>query len=376
VAHEFGHALGLPHNRETPEQLEALGYALMGSGNYHLFGERVGRDKGSYLSQAHATILSTHPLFTRSMQDIDVDAKVEWQDLSFAAGAGEYVVRGRVTTNLPAYAVVAYHDGVERRMDYDATSWVGPVSGTGRFEVRVGALAPGEYQLRLRCYLRNNTKQQLEYRFALDDTLKLPVAELERQTIYELHARPAIAARDAGALAGAVEKLAGTDDLLYQRARAYQRLWERPEAPGTPLAEIAADVTSVALSTVAWESAEVGWDRPMVDRIGTQPLESGARFHDQGIYAHANSRFVYKVDGQWRRFVSGYGLQNHSDGSVVFVVKCDGVEKFRSPMVKEWTEEQVEIDLTDVTTLELIVEDSGNGKWGDAGIWFAPRLER
>jgi hypothetical protein len=114
----------------------------------------------------------------------------------------------------------------------------------------------------------------------------------------------------------------------------------------------------------------------MCDRVGDDPLESGQQLHDTGIYAHANSRYVYRVGGKWKKFASAYGLQNFNDGAVVFVVKCDGQEKFRSALMKEWTEERVEVDLTGVNTLELIVEDGGNGKWGDCGIWFSPKLTR
>ncbi|MEW6249070.1 MAG: NPCBM/NEW2 domain-containing protein [Planctomycetota bacterium] len=376
VAHEFGHALGLPHNRETAEQHEQLGYALMGNGNYHLFAERAGLGQGDFLSKPHATILASHPLFKRDAQNADVEPQVMWRDIEFAQAAGAYMVRARVAANLPAYAVVAYHDPVTPRMDYDATSWVSMVNRDGRFEIRVEALEPGACELRLRCYLTNNTRSELSFRFTLAESLAIPVAMLARQALYELHARPAIEAKDAAALRAAIAKLAGADDIYLRRAQAHERLMTRPPTTQRALDAVAADVRDVLLATIKWESAEVGWEQPMVDREGDRPLESGRQLHDSGIYAHANSRYVYRLGGKWQRFTSAYGLQNYSDGSVVFVVKCDGVEKFRSTLMREWTEESVEIEVAGVATLELIVEDGGDGKWGDCGIWFSPRLTR
>jgi Txe/YoeB family toxin of Txe-Axe toxin-antitoxin module len=350
----------------------------MGDGNYHLFGERAGEEKGAYLSKPHATILSSHPLFKRNAKDIDVEPECKFRDLKFESGNKEYIVSGRVESNLPAYAVVAYHDLMQHHVDYDATSWVSEVDKDGRFRVRVGALKPGWYELRLRCYFVNGAREEIAYQFTLDDSLKIPVEKLARQTIYQLHAEPAIAARDPAALRGAIEKLEGMDDVWYRRAQAYHRLMTRPEVEQKELSTVGDDVREVPLATIKWESAAVGWEQPACNYVSgaDMPLESGERFHETGIYAHADSRYVYRLGGKWKKFISGYGLQNLHEGSVVFVVKCDGQEKFRSDLVRGWKEGQVEVDLTGVDTLELIVEDGGDGKWADCGIWFSPQLAR
>jgi hypothetical protein len=377
VAHEFGHSLGLPHNEQTEEQFEKLGYTLMGSGNYHLFGERAGDEKGSYLSKPHATILSSHPLFKRNTKDIDVEADCKFHEIEFAAGDGEYIVTGRVESTPPAYAVVAYHDLMQHHVDYDATSWVGEVDQDGRFEVHVGALKPGWYELRLRCYLVNGDKDELKYRFTLDPSLEIPVNKLKRQTLYELYAQPAIEAKDPEALRAGIAKLADFNDVYYRRAKAYYRVMTRKETEQQELSTLGDDVREVPLSSVKWASATVGWEKPTCDYVpDNMPLESGEQFHETGLYAHANSSYVYDLDGKWKEFTSGYGLQNLNEGSVVFVVKCDGKEKFRSELIEDWVEGRVEVDLTGIDQLELIVEDGGNGKWADCGIWFSPMLMR
>ncbi|MBN1917707.1 MAG: NPCBM/NEW2 domain-containing protein [Verrucomicrobia bacterium] len=381
VAHEFGHALGLPHNDQTEEQLAKLGYALMGSGNYHLFGERAGQEKGAFLSKAHAAILSSHPLFKRNKDDIDVKADFRFGEITFVAGEGEYTVRGQVEAAPHAYAVVAYHDGLKDQMDYDATSWVGMVDENGRFEVRVECPDPGEFVLRLRCYAVNSDRAELVYRFALDNSLTIPVEELNRQSLYELHAKPAIIAQDPDALLEAIEKLKGKDDIYLHRARAYHGLITRPATTPQALSAVEETVREIPLSAVTWESATVGWQEPARDRFPDEerparPLESGAQFHETGLWAHSRSSYVYNLDGRWKRLTTGCGLQNLVEGSVVFVIKCDGTVQFRSEKVTDWTERKADVDLTDVQRLELIVEDGGDGDWGDCAIWFSPKLSR
>jgi hypothetical protein len=262
IAHEFGHSLGLPHNEQTEEQFEKMGYTLMGNGNYHLFAERAGEGRGSYLSKPHATILSSHPVFKRDTKDIDVEADCTFHDIEFSAGDGEYIVTGRVESTPAAYAVVAYHDLMRHHTDYDSTSWVSEVDSDGRFEVHVGALERGWYELRLRFYLVNGDKHELKYRFTLDHTLKIPADKLKRQTLYELYVKPAIDARDPAALCAGVEKLAGFNDVYYRRAQAYRRLLTREQTEQQELSALSDDVREVPLSVVKWVSANVGWEKP------------------------------------------------------------------------------------------------------------------
>jgi hypothetical protein len=360
---------------QTDAEFESLGYSLMGSGNHHFLAERADGGKGAFLTKAHAAILSSHPLFKRDAKDVDVKPEIEWSDLKLTSSKGEYVVSGRVTATPKPYAVVAYHDPNERIMDYDATSWVADVNQNSRFKLRVDAPKAGEYELRLCCYLVNNACQRLAYSVAVDASLKLVCPDFDRQTLFQLYARPAIEANDNDALAAAVEKLSGVEDVWLRRAAAFHRVRTQPEPERRPLSAVADDVREVALTTVQWESAKVGREKPMCNRIGDTPFESAQEIHDEGLFAYADSRYVYLLDGAWRKFVGGYGLQKDNSGDVVFVIKCDGEERFRSDQINDWNEREVEVDLAGVKTLELIVE-SGDAQWGDAAIWFEPKLTR
>ena len=78
----------------------------------------------------------------------------------------------------------------------------------------------------------------------------------------------------------------------------------------------------------------------------------------------------------WKQLRTGYGLQDGHPGSVVFVVRGDGRELFRSDTVADHELRRIELDVSGVKLLELSVEDAGNGATSDWGVWIAPELAR
>jgi hypothetical protein len=61
---------------------------------------------------------------------------------------------------------------------------------------------------------------------------------------------------------------------------------------------------------------------------------------------------------------------------VVFVVRGDGRELFRSKRLGPDQLERFDLDMTGVRSLELEVEDGGDGNTSDWGTWFEPELTR
>ncbi len=151
----------------------------------------------------------------------------------------------------------------------------------------------------------------------------------------------------------------------------FVRAYYAPRPELRELAGIPATQAKVELTDVRWEAAEVGWEEPAYRICGTS-----ANWYPNSIYAHAPSRYVYAPEGKWKRFTSFYALDKGNLGSVVFVVKGDGRELFRSELVTNSDERSCELDLTGVNQLELLVEEGPDGRNSDHGCWFAPTLER
>lgn len=138
---------------------------------------------------------------------------------------------------------------------------------------------------------------------------------------------------------------------------------------------------SVFLSDLQWKSAEVGYNkawrnRAMVEGAGDFPfLRTAERIYQKGIFAHAPSRLVFDLGSKWKKFTALAALQR-GGSSVVFVVKGDGRELFRSPLIQGEDAADVKLDVSGVKTLELISEDGGDGIGSDWSLWLEPKLSR
>ena len=81
------------------------------------------------------------------------------------------------------------------------------------------------------------------------------------------------------------------------------------------------------------------WEKPM--NVGGTPFR-------RGIGTHASSEITYALAGEYRRFVAWAGPDMATNGSMVFAVRVDGVERWRSPrMVRGDKPLEVDIDLHD-----------------------------
>ena len=138
--------------------------------------------------------------------------------------------------------------------------------------------------------------------------------------------------------------------------------------------------TQVPLSSIEPREASVGWLQPPYDRLPLPDplLRCGTEIFATGLYAHAPSRYVYDLaDGGWSRLEGACGLPPRpGGGSVVFVIRGDDRELYRSPRLAPGRTERFSIDLAGVAVLELITEDAGDGKAADWGVWGEPTLVR
>jgi hypothetical protein len=154
-------------------------------------------------------------------------------------------------------------------------------------------------------------------------------------------------------------------------------------APKPNPADASAKIIQLPLGDSHPQTAEVGWLKPAANRIPQNgeiesPLLDSGKVYATGLYAHSPSRYVFDLGGKWKRLRGEAGLHtvHQPHGSVVFVIKTDGKEVFRSRIIRGATKASYDVDVTSVKRLELIVDKAYSGNGGNWGLWLDPTLFR
>lgn len=379
IAHELGHGLSLPHNRETKRDRAERGIALMGSGNYSYRNNVWGGGRGSFLTLASAVRLAAHPLFTYSDRDRNVRPACQISALDCKATDAGVTISGSVRSNLEPLAVIAYTDP-EGGSDYDAHPWVSLVND-GKFAMEVTEHRGGPHELRLVVVHANGaavTAKRLLYTAAADGRVE-PAALLAQEKLAQIE-QLVFAGQAAEALAAAEQILAATPATPIA---AQLRHLPTVLAPPVPVALASVQGDNASLSAAAWESAKVGWgaparnaycrDRGLRDAVF---LSLGQRFYAQGLYAHCPSRYVFDLGGKWKELTVDCGIQDGGYGSAVFRIVGDGTVLAESPLLKAGPAHPLTATVTGVRTLELIAEPGPAGNGGSWSIWGNPIVRR
>jgi hypothetical protein len=143
---------------------------------------------------------------------------------------------------------------------------------------------------------------------------------------------------------------------------------------------------TVYVSDLPFVSSSNGWG-PVERNLSNGEANVGdghtlvldGRSYIKGIGAHAASRVVVDLAGQYTRFSSDVGVDDEmgGSGSVVFQVLADGKSIFTSPVLRgSSTTQAVNLDVTGVKTLALVIDDGGDGIASDHADWAGARLRK
>lgn len=146
--HELGHALGLPHDFETGEEIKN-GVPLMGSGNYTYRATRRGEAKDTYLAFCEAVRLVSHPFFSNCRKEENYQPRGNFTKFTaqFNLKTGLQFT-GIFNEKLPTYAVVAYCDP-EGNDDYNSLAYTQTVAKNGEFSILIPTIPQGKFKVRL-----------------------------------------------------------------------------------------------------------------------------------------------------------------------------------------------------------------------------------
>lgn len=98
----------------------------------------------------------------------------------------------------------------------------------------------------------------------------------------------------------------------------------------------------------------------------------------KGLFAHAPSKLQFDLGGQWTNFSGSVGVVWGSvAGSVVGIIRVDGVEKFRTSILTATSAQPTfSINVQGGQTLELEFTDAGDSANSDWSTWINPVLTR
>ncbi len=375
VAHELGHALGLPHCKQRPDEA-VRGTALMGSGNRTYGDELRGDGRGSFLTLAHALRLASHPQFSGSIKGLKQTASATLEDVKIEAHGTAIQVSGIVQGTPPVYAVVAYFDP-EGGGDYNATTATAVPAADGTFTLSCAALPPGTPgELRLfplhvngsAAGQMSSTQFRDSYKVNSDGTPDLTAIQAASQLQPVINAMLLKDVNQAKQLAA--------DITLPKAAAIATRLIQAVNHTQSP-AEFDGDDDTVPLSGFRTEAVSIGWGAPAYDRVpeASMVLNSGGELFETGIYAHAPASHVYHLNGKWQSLSGTAGLASGHPGSVQFEIQGDGKTLWKSATVKSGTVD-FEVSLKAVQQLELLTHTTDDGASADWGLWLEPTLNR
>jgi hypothetical protein len=391
IAHELGHAFSLPHCGARWDQ-SPLGTSIMGDGNRTYREERRGEGTGSFLAMASAMKLAARPLFTRC----DLDAAMEPQlqtnffrlstNVSAPNLAGRRAalrVEGTVRGNPPIYGVIAYFNSVGDDGYFSPTATTVPDSN-GNFALEVSDLAPtANGHLRIEYCHANGAVSEAQAPFGVTRGGVVDISEAQMRAALEPLGR-AVVLDDPVAAEAACRNLEASNDseAAKQIAREMAATLKAGSQPSP--AEVPFDVNQLALGDARSISAEVGWLRPAANRLPPNtevpsPFLDSGRIYATGLFAHPPSRYIFDLGGQWKRLNGEAGLETlHQDraAGVVFVIKTDGHEAFRSPSIRGAVKTSYDVDLAGVKILELAVEKTSDGNACNWALWLDPTLRR
>jgi hypothetical protein len=390
IAHELGHAFGLPHCGERWDE-KARGKSLLGSGNHNYREELRGEGPGTFLTMASAMKLAARPLFSHSDKEMTKAPRLAENDFQLSTDVTRSELTNRsgalrlegIVKGVPAiYGVIAYFDS-SRTGGYDAPTATAVPDAEGRFAIEISDLAPSRQgELRIEYCHVNGAISERRAPFRVTPERSLDLAQWE---VLQNLAPLAKAVRDEKLKTARTElrriEAGKASELTKTIARKLAATLE--DKPALAPANVPPEITQFPLGDARAKTVTVGWLKPTANRVPASeeielPLLDAGKFYATGLYAHAPARHVFDLDRKWKTLRGEGGLHTLQQfaGSVVFVIKADGKEVFRSTTIRKSAKASYDVDVTEVKTLEFIVEDGGNGNGNDWGLWLDPTLSR
>jgi len=120
-----------------------------------------------------------------------------------------------------------------------------------------------------------------------------------------------------------------------------------------------------------------GWEYLAGRNVLSGPILVGGVPYERGIGVHSRSNLVFELNGEYREFVTSFGMDDDSGplADVTVVILVDGQRRFEKAHVRRGTLfGPVRVDVAHAGRIELIVEYGDNGDMQDRFDWVESGL--
>ncbi|WP_333624984.1 NPCBM/NEW2 domain-containing protein [Sphingobacterium siyangense] len=365
IAHEMGHLFGLPHDNGFPNEFNAKTISLMGEhGSRHYKEEKWGGLQSSKFSRASVFQLSSHPLFTQRPKPLLSKNEFLLQSFKLSQVENTTKLSLHYRTDKVPYGVVAlirpYHVS-----EYLSNSFTSVVNQRNFAEIDIASLETNiPHEIRMLFLFDNGSVK--EYRKMVSQSEEghfLTVNNFGQATVNDL--------------IRVIE-----NDSLDNQKQAKLDVLNQLSLDCEPIDLKTVTTDSICLSDAAWEEASVGWENPARNYYTAESnklffLENMGKIYDKGLYAHAPSRYTYKLEKKWRKLKIIGALRDGAQKpeGIQFIIRGNG-KTLSSHNIKPNEKHLFTIDIEDVYKLELVTLDETGNNFNAWSIWCTPCLTR
>ncbi len=283
------------------------------------------------------------------------------------------VLSGKCRADIPLAGLILSYDSETTDADYDAITWTAFPDREGEFYYQISELRQGAALLRLTAIHENGKSSSVSVPCFIDEKFDQKGLAAINSYVPEQLVRRLFQSWNTERMREVLDWFErhpdSVDPVLKRKTAHLYRLMTSPSEKILP-AEVPNDQNFFDLSNAVFLLEKTGNGRPLK---GTVPddlfLSVNGQFFESGLYAYAPSVYQTNLNGRWSKFQFGYGLQDGYTGSVFFIVRADGREIFRSPLVHDNELHQAELEIRGVQTLELQVEQGNDGNSLDKAVW-------
>lgn len=123
----------------------------------------------------------------------------------------------------------------------------------------------------------------------------------------------------------------------------------------------------------------VMWPYRKDQNVLGEPLRVGGRTFERGVGVHSRSILSYDLSGNYKQFVTSFGMDDHSGpyADVTVLIRVDGKSMFNKEHIRRGKlHKPVRLDVEGAEKLELVVDFGANGDLQDRFNWINAALVR